>query len=67
MYSSGISYLKNLKDLKLSDGNINVEKLIDTFASLKKKIVTKPITEVLVSSGEIPDTDNVKYFPKKIF
>ena len=64
-HSNGISYLKNLKDLKLSDGNINVEKLIDTFASLKKKIVTKPITEVLVSSGEIPDSDNDEYFPKE--
>ena len=64
-YSNGISYLKNLKDLKLSDGNINVEKLIESFANLKKKIVTKPITEVLVSSGEIPDTDNDEYFPKE--
>ena len=64
-HSNGISYLKNLKDLKLSDGNINVEKLIESFANLKKKIVTKPITEVLVSSGEIPDTDNDEYFPKE--
>ena len=57
-YSNGISYLKNLKKLKLSDGNIDVENLIDNFQSLKRKIVTKPITEVLVTSGELHDVEN---------
>ena len=57
-YSNGISYLKNLKKLKLSDGNIDVENLIDNFQSLKRKIVTKPITEVLVTSGELHDIEN---------
>ena len=57
-YSNGISYLKNIKDLKLPDGNIDVENLIDNFLSLKRKIVTKPITEVLVTSGELHDIED---------
>ena len=44
--------------MKLSDGNIDVENLIDNFQSLKRKIVTKPITEVLVTSGELHDIEN---------
>ena len=52
-YSNGISYLKNIKDLKLPDGNIDVENLIDNFVHLKQKIVSKPFTEVLVTSDEI--------------
>ena len=53
--------------MKLSDGNIDVEKLIDTFASLKQKIVTRPITEVLVSSGEIPDMKMMNILEKNLF
>ena len=59
--SSGISYLKNLKNLRLSDGNIDVHKLTSIFQDLKNRIVNKPISEVIVSSEDIkiksPDTN----------
>ena len=51
--SGGISYLKNLKNLRLSDGNIDVQKLISIFQNLKNKIVIKPITDVTVSSDDL--------------
>ena len=49
--TNGISYIKNLKSLKLSNGDINIDKLIFEFEDLKKKISKNPVTEVLVSSS----------------
>ena len=49
--TNGISYIKNLKSLKISNGDINIDKLIFEFEDLKKKISKNPVTEVLVSSS----------------
>ena len=58
--SSGISYLKNLKNLRLSDGNIDVHKLTTIFQDLKNKIINQPYSEVTVSSEDVKinSTDN---------
>ena len=50
--SGGISYLKNLKSLRLPDGNTDVQKLISIFQNLKNKIVIKPTSDVTVSSND---------------
>ena len=50
--SGGISYLKNLKSLRLPDGNTDVKKLISIFQNLKNKIVIKPTSDVTVSSND---------------
>ncbi len=51
--SGGISYLKNLKNLRLPDGNTDVQKLIGIFQNLKNKIVIKPTSDVTVSSNDL--------------
>ncbi|OUW59340.1 MAG: hypothetical protein CBD57_00590, partial [Candidatus Pelagibacter sp. TMED197] len=56
--SSGISYLQNLKNLRLSDGNIDVNKLTTIFQDLKNKIVNQPFSEVTVSSEDVKINSN---------
>ena len=57
--SSGLSYLKRIKELKLSNGDIKVSKLISIFSDLKQKIINKPETEVLVTSEEVNNASSI--------
>ena len=57
--SGGLSYLKRIKELKLSNGDIEVSKLISIFSDLKQKIINKPETQVLVTSEEVNNVSSI--------
>ena len=65
--SNGITYLKNLKKLKISNGEIDVDELVSSFEILKRKIINKQVTEVLVTSDEFSNfTDENKFIGNEL-
>ena len=63
--TSGISYLKNLKSLRSKDGNVDSQKIINICKKIKEKILSKPITDVTVTSEEIAENTSYSISIKK--
>jgi hypothetical protein len=51
--SNGMSYLKNLKILRNSKGDLELDAILKPFQNIKRRIINKSVSEVLVTSNAI--------------